>query len=67
MLAGSASLDPQDGEHLPPGALHQLLRQLHRVRGCRDQVSERICQNQGQPAEEVQPDDETHTEVSPRA
>ena len=53
MLAGPASLDPQDGDHLTLGALHQLLRQLHRLRGCRDQVSESVHQTQGQPAKEV--------------
>ena len=53
MLADPAPLDPQDGDNLPSGALCQLLRQLHRLRGGRDQVSESVHQTQGQPAEEV--------------
>ena len=64
MLAETAPLDPQDGDILPPGALCKLLRQLHCLCGGRDKVSEGIHQIPGQPAEEVQSDDETNTEVS---
>ena len=53
MLARLAPLDPPDGEHLPLGAHCQLLGQLHRLRGGRDQVPESVHQTQGQPAEEV--------------
>ena len=64
MLADPAPLDPQDGDNLPSGALCQLLRQLHRLCGGRDQVSESIHQNKGQLEEEVQSDDRAYTEVS---
>mgnify|MGYP001175127929 FL=1 len=53
MLAGPTPLDPPDGEHLPLGAHCQLLGQLYRLRGGRDQVSESVHQTQGQPAKEV--------------